>query len=114
MIDMIDARITFKLEDDERTVILATNDEWITLSELFMLWADFAAGCGYVVNKEHMLEVWEGLDLLKEIEPKLAKAIRALEGVKEFVDDVAPHADDRAVLAPQLANAVAVLDELKR
>ncbi len=111
---MTDHRITFKLEDEERTVIVATDDEWITLGELFTLWADFASGCGYVVNKEHVLEVWDGVDLLSEIEPKLAKAIQALEGVKEFVDDVELYADDRAVLAPQLANAVAVLDELKR
>ncbi len=111
---MTEHRITFKLEDEERTVIVATDDEWITLGELFTIWADFAAGCGYEIDRSYMLGVWEGLDSLNEIEPKLAKAIQALEGVKEFVDDVAPHADDRAVLAPQLANAVAVLDELKQ
>jgi hypothetical protein len=92
---MTDHRITFKLEDEERTVVLSTDNEWITLGELFMLWVDFASGCGYVVNKEHALDVWDGLDSLNEIEPKLAKAIQALEGVKEF-------AEDKAVLAPHL------------
>ena len=111
---MTEHRITFKLEDEERTVVLATDNEWITLGELFMLWVDFASGCGYAVNKEHALDVWDGLTSLNEIEPKLAKAIQALEGVAEFVDDVAPYAEDQAVVAPQLATAVAVLDELKR
>jgi PPE-repeat proteins len=55
---MTDHRITFKLEDEERTVVLSTDNEWITLGELFMLWVDFASGCGYVVNKDRRNDGW--------------------------------------------------------
>lgn len=53
--------ITFKLEDEERKVELSTNNEWITLEELFMLWVDFARGCGFCIDKIHMQEVWDGV-----------------------------------------------------
>jgi len=54
--------ITFKLEDEERKVVVATDNDWITLEELFMLWVDFAAGCGYTIDRIHMQEVWDGID----------------------------------------------------
>jgi len=96
-------RITFKLEEEERKVVVATDDEWITLDELFMLWVDFASGCGYVVDKAEAENKWfsrtEGV--------KLTKAIEALEGVAGL-------AEGHETLAPQLAKAVEILGELKQ
>jgi hypothetical protein len=101
--------ITFKLEDEGRKVELSTDSEWITLEELFRLWVDFAAGCGFTIDKIHMQQVWDGV----EDTEKLTKAIEALEGVKEFVDDLYPHTDQGTVLVPRLAKAVKALAELK-
>jgi hypothetical protein len=101
--------ITFKLEYEDRKVELSTDNEWITLSELFMLWVDFASGCGYIIDKIHMREVWDGVENTE----KLVKAIEALEGVKEFVDDLYPHTEQGTVLVPRLAKALETLEELK-
>tara|TARA_E500000318_G_C3371082_1_gene138497 strand:+ start:194 stop:385 length:192 start_codon:yes stop_codon:yes gene_type:complete len=53
--------ITFKLEDEERKVELSTSNEWITLEELFRLWVDFAAGCGFTINKAEIESMWDGV-----------------------------------------------------
>jgi len=140
---------SFKHTSNERTVELSTNNEWITLEELFMLWVDFAAGCGFCINKAEIDSMWAGVEntekLTKAIEDhekdiselalhvlsadgqaqeahqaqliaeaKLAKAIQALEEVKEFVDDVYPHTEQGTVLVPRLAKAVETLEELKK
>jgi len=107
---MDEQRITFKLEDKERKVELSTYNEWITLEDLFRLWTEFAAGCGYTINKIHMQEVWDGI----ENTDKLTKAIEALEGVKEFVDDLYSHTEQGTVLVPRLAKAIETLEELKQ
>ena len=101
--------ITFKLEDEEdgRKVALSIDNEWITLEELFRLWVDFAAGCGFTIDKIHMQEVWNGIGNTE----KLTKAIEALEGV---VDDLYSHTEQGTVLVPRLAKAVEALAELKR
>ena len=122
---MIEHRIVFRLEDEERKVVVATDNEWMTLGEMFMLWVDFVSACGYVVDKVDMQHVWDDITTPKPIESNddnsnlatkrdLAKAIQALEGVEEYVEEVAPYVEDQAVLSPKLATAVAVLDELKR
>ena len=68
--------ITFKLEEEDRKVELSTNNEWITLEELFMLWVDFARGCGFCIDKAEIENMWAGVDNTE----KLTKAIEALEG----------------------------------
>ena len=65
--------ITFKLEDEERKVELSTDNEWITLEELFRLWVDFAAGCGFTINKAEIENMWDEV----EDAEKLTKAIKA-------------------------------------
>jgi hypothetical protein len=102
--------ITFKLEDEERKVELSTNNEWITLEELFRLWVDFAAGCGFTIDKVEIESMWAGV----EDTEKFTKAIEALEGVKEFVDDLYPHTEQGTVLVPRLAKALETLEELKK
>jgi len=102
--------ITFKLEEEDRKVELSTNNEWITLEELFMLWVDFARGCGFCIDKAEIENMWAGVDNTE----KLTKAIEALEGVKEFVDDLYPHTEQGTVLVPRLAKAVKTLEELKQ
>ena len=101
--------ITFKLEDEERKVELSTNNEWITLEELFMLWVDFARGCGFCIDKAEIENMWAGVDNTE----KLTKAIEALEGVKSFAEDLYPIRDEGTVLVPRLAKAVKTLEELK-
>ena len=120
---MTEYRITFKLEDEERKVELSTDNEWITLEELFMLWVDFARGCGFTINKAEIESIWAGVENLQELseaydahletQTKLAKAIEALEGVKSFADDLYPSRGEGAVLVPRLAKAVKALEELK-
>jgi len=100
---------SFKHITDERTVELSTNNEWITLEELFMLWVDFAAGCGFCIDKAEIENMWAEVENAE----KLTKAIKALEGVKEFVDDLYPHTEQGTVLVPRLAKAVKTLEELK-
>ena len=100
---------TFKCTTDERTVELSTNNEGITLEELFMFWVDFASGCGFCIDKAEMEKMWAGV----EDTDKLTKAIEALEGVKSFADDLYPSRGEGAVLVPRLSKAVKTLEELK-
>ena len=102
--------ITFKLEEEDRKVELSTGNEWITLEELFRLWVDFAAGCGFNIDKAEIESMWAGVENTE----KLTKAIEALEGVKEFVGDLYPHTEQGTVLVPRLAKAVKTLEELKQ
>ena len=102
--------ITLKLEEEDRKVELSTNNEWITLEELFMLWVDFAGGCGFSISRAEMEDMWDGVENTE----KLTKAIQALEGVKEFADDLYPSRGEGAVLVPRLAKAVETLEELKQ
>ena len=101
---------SFKHTTDERTVELSTDNEEITLEELFMFWVDFASGCGFCIDKAEVEMMWDGIEYTE----KLTKAIEALEGVKEFVDDLYPHTEQGTVLVPRLAKAVETLQELKR
>jgi len=101
---------SFKHTTDERTVELSTNNEWITLEELFMLWVDFASGCGFTINKAEIEMMWDEIEHTE----KLTKAIEALEGVKEFVDDLYPHTEQGTVLVPRLAKALETLEKLKK
>ena len=101
---------SFKHTTDERTVELSTNNEWITLEELFRLWVDFASGCGFCINKAEVESMWDGVENTE----KLTKAIEALEGVKSFADDLYPSRGEGAVLVPRLSKAVKTLEELKK
>ncbi len=101
---------SFKHTTDERTVEMSTNNEEITLEELFMFWVDFASGCGFCINKAEVESWWDGVENTE----KLTKAIEALEGVKEFADDLYPSRGEGAVLVPRLSKAVKTLEELKR
>ena len=49
----------------------------------------------------------------EELEAKLAKAVEALEGVRSFVRDLAPYADQGHTLVPALEKACTTLAELK-
>jgi len=102
--------ITFKLEEEDRKVELSTNNEWITLEELFMLWVDFAGGCGFSISREEMEDMWDGVENTE----KLTKAIEALEEVREFTEDLYPFRDEQTALVPRLAKAVKTLEELKK
>jgi len=102
--------ITFKLEEEDRKVELSTNNEWITLEELFMLWVDFAGGCGFSISRAEMEDMWDGV----EDTEKLTKAIEALEEVREFTEDLYPFRDEQTVLVPRLAKALETLEELKK
>ena len=49
----------------------------------------------------------------EELEVELAKALEALEGVRSFVRDLEPYADQGHTLAPALEKACNILEELK-
>jgi len=48
-----------------------------------------------------------------ELEADLEKAVSALEGVQDFVRDLAPYADQGHTLVPALQKACKTLNELK-
>ena len=50
---------------------------------------------------------------IEELEAKLAKAVEALEGVREFVRDLCRYADQGHTLVPALKKACTILAELK-
>lgn len=50
---------------------------------------------------------------IDELEAKLAKAVEVLEGVKSFVQDLGPYADQGHTLVPALKKACTILKELK-
>lgn len=52
--------ITFSFEKDGRKVEHSIDNEGLTLQEFFMFWVDFAAGCGYYIDKIEMAEMWNG------------------------------------------------------
>ena len=125
-----------------RTVTHVFDATDMDTTEMFMRWVHFMNGVGYVLDPVEMEEVWDGTKTLNEPEPnddnsnsaikemaldviaagaqaqeayqaqlaaekKLAKAIVALEGVVEL-------AEGYETLAPQLAKAIEVLEELKK
>jgi len=114
--------ITLKHTTEERTVEVSTNNELMTLDDFFYLWVDFASGCGFSVDRAEMEDMWDGVENTAgasrgpEVESteKLARAIEALEGVKEFVEALYPFRDEQTVLVPRLAAALETLEELKR
>ena len=54
----------------------------------------------------------QAADRIEELEAKLAKAVEALEGVRAFVRDLAPYADQGHALVPALEKACTTLAEL--
>lgn len=60
--------ITFKLEEEGRKVELSIDTECPALQELFLLWVDFASGCGFVIDKVEMERMWAGEELKGQAE----------------------------------------------
>ena len=52
-------------------------------------------------------------DRIEELEAELAKALEALEGVRSFVRDLEPYADQGHTLVPALEKACNVFEELE-
>ena len=88
-------------------------------------WDITKAKCSNCEELEDALEYWRpnsaaGWDKCEEhrialdaLAEKLAKALEALEGVRSFVRDLEPYADQGHTLAPALEKACNILEELK-
>lgn len=55
----------------------------------------------------------QAADCIEALEAKLEKAVTALEGVRTFVRDLAPYAEQGHTLVPALEKACTTLAELK-